>query len=100
MIVPASHCHETLQFHAFCCGQRRARPCISEPRIVGSDLRKFFMLALGWVLTLVGIVVTPMPIPIPLIGLLPLMAGPAILIHYSRPMRPFSQRLRHRVRLL
>jgi len=67
-------------------------------RIGGFTLRKYFMLALGWVLTLVGIVVTPMPIPIPLIGLLPLMAGLAILINYSRSMRRFIQRARHRVR--
>jgi hypothetical protein len=71
-----------------------------EPRIVGSYLKKFFMLALGWVLTLVGIVVTPMPIPIPLIGILPFMAGLAILIHYSRTMRRVIQRVRHRVRWL
>ena len=58
------------------------------------------MLAIGWVLTLIGIVVTPMPIPIPLIGLLPLMAGLAILIHYSRTMRRIIQRIRHRVRWL
>ncbi|MGZ5932985.1 MAG: hypothetical protein ACXWLC_10785 [Rhizomicrobium sp.] len=56
------------------------------------------MLAVGWLLTLIGIVVTPMPIPIPLIGLLPLMAGLAILINYSRTMRRIIQRLRHRVR--
>ena len=69
-----------------------------ESRIVGSSLRKYFMLTLGWVLTLVGIVVTPMPIPIPLIGILPFTAGLAILIHYSRTMRRVIQRVRHRVR--
>jgi hypothetical protein len=58
------------------------------------------MLTLGWILTIVGLVVTPMPIPIPLIGLLPLMAGLAILIHYSRRMRRLVQRVRHRVRWL
>ena len=49
-------------------------------------------------LTVVGLVVTPMPIPIPLIGLLPLMAGLAILINHSRTMRRVIQRIRHRVR--
>ena len=68
------------------------------PNRVGSPLLKYFMLALGWVLTIVGIVVMPMPIPIPLIGALPLMAGLAILIHYSRSMRRMVQRVRHRVR--
>ncbi len=62
------------------------------------DLRKFFILAAGWLLTVVGIVLTPMPIPIPLIGVLPLMAGLAILINYSRTMRRVIQRVRHRVR--
>jgi FtsH-binding integral membrane protein len=67
-------------------------------QITRLKLRTYFMLTLGWILTLVGIVVTPMPIPIPLIGLLPLMAGLAILIHYSRRMRRLIQRVRHRVR--
>ena len=63
-------------------------------------MHKILMLTLGWILTIVGVVVTPMPIPIPLIGLLPLMAGLAILIHYSRRMRRLIQRARHRVRWL
>lgn len=67
---------------------------------VGSQLRKYFMLTLGWFLTILGIVLTPMPIPIPLIGILPFMAGLALLIHYSRNMRRFIQRVRHRVRWL
>ncbi|MEJ1967197.1 MAG: hypothetical protein WDN03_00960 [Rhizomicrobium sp.] len=61
-------------------------------------MRKVLMLALGWVLTVVGIVLTPAPIPIPLAGLLPLAAGLAILINYSRTMRRAIQRMRHRVR--
>ncbi len=64
----------------------------------GCVLRKYLILAAGWLLTIIGAVLTPMPIPIPLIGLLPLMAGLAILINHSRPMRRFIQRLRHRVR--
>jgi hypothetical protein len=61
-------------------------------------MRKVLYLTAGWVLTLVGVIVTPMPIPIPLIGVLPLMAGLAILIHHSRTMRRAIQRARHRVR--
>jgi hypothetical protein len=61
-------------------------------------LRRYLILAAGWLLTIVGAVLTPMPIPIPLIGLLPLMAGLAILINHSRGMRRFIQRARHRVR--
>ena len=61
-------------------------------------MRKVILLALGWVLTAIGVVLTPMPIPIPLIGLLPLGAGLAILINNSRTMRRAIQRIRHRVR--
>ncbi len=63
-------------------------------------LRKVLILTAGWLLTLIGIVVTPMPIPIPLAGLLPLLAGLAILINHSRTMRRAIQRIRHRVRWL
>ncbi|HEY4941528.1 MAG TPA: PGPGW domain-containing protein [Rhizomicrobium sp.] len=61
-------------------------------------LRKILYLTAGWLLTIVGVVVTPMPIPIPLVGLLPLMAGLAILINHSRTMRRLIQRARHRMR--
>ena len=69
-------------------------------QIGGYRLRKILMLTLGWVLTIIGIVLTPAPIPIPLAGLLPLAAGLAILINYSRGMRRVIQRVRHRVRWL
>jgi hypothetical protein len=62
------------------------------------SVRKIFFLTIGWLLTLLGILITPMPIPIPLIGILPLMAGLSILIHHSRFMRRAIQRIRHRVR--
>jgi hypothetical protein len=62
------------------------------------SITRFFILVAGWLLTIVGVVLTPMPIPIPLIGVLPLMAGLAILINYSRLMRRVIQRVRHRVR--
>ena len=61
-------------------------------------MRKVLILTAGWLLTIVGVVLTPMPIPIPLIGVLPLMAGLAILINNSRAMRRVIQRVRHRVR--
>jgi hypothetical protein len=64
----------------------------------GRFLRRILILTAGWLLTIVGAILTPMPIPIPLIGLLPLTAGLAILINYSRPMRRAIQRVRHRVR--
>ena len=61
-------------------------------------VRKTVILAAGWILTLVGAILTPAPIPIPLIGIVPLTAGLAILIHHSRTMRRAIQRARHRVR--
>ena len=61
-------------------------------------MRKVFLLTIGWVLTIFGILITPTPIPIPLIGLVPLGAGLAILINNSRTMRRAIQRARHRVR--
>jgi hypothetical protein len=67
-------------------------------QIGGCGLRKIVMLTLGWLLTVVGIILTPAPIPIPLAGLLPLAAGLAILINHSRTMRRIIQRIRHRVR--
>jgi hypothetical protein len=63
-------------------------------------LRKILILSAGWVLTIMGAIITPMPIPIPLVGLLPLTAGLAILINNSRTMRRAIQRIRHRVRWL
>ena len=59
-------------------------------------MRKFFLLALGWVLVVVGLVVTPAPIPIPLLGVIPLLAGCAILTANSKTFRRALQRLRHR----
>ncbi len=61
-------------------------------------LRRFLLLSLGWVLTLFGAVLCVTPVPVPLIGLLPLTAGLALLIENSRTMRRAIQRVRHRVR--
>jgi len=61
-------------------------------------LRKILLLALGWVLTVFGAVLCVTPVPVPLIGLLPLGAGLALLIENSRTMRRAIQRIRHRVR--
>jgi hypothetical protein len=63
-------------------------------------LRKIAILTAGWLLTLAGILITPMPIPIPLIGIFPLLLGLSILINNSRTMRRLIQRVRHRVRWL
>ncbi|HJW42746.1 MAG TPA: hypothetical protein VJ476_16150 [Rhizomicrobium sp.] len=61
-------------------------------------MRRILLLSLGWLLVIFGALITPTPIPIPLIGLLPFTAGLAILINNSRTMRRAIQRARHRVR--
>ena len=64
----------------------------------GRDLRKILFLTVGWLLVVVGVLGTALPIP--LASLLPLAAGLALLINHSRTMRRMVQRLRHRVRWL
>jgi uncharacterized membrane protein YbaN (DUF454 family) len=59
-------------------------------------MRKFFILTLGWFLVAVGLVLTPAPVPIPLIGVVPLLVGCAILSTHSKRFRRALQRLRHR----
>ncbi len=51
-------------------------------------------------LLVVGLLLTPAPVPIPLIGVVPLLAGCAILSHHSRLFRRGLQRLRHRYRVV
>ena len=63
----------------------------------GWPLRKLFILTGGWALVVVGILLTPAPVPIPLIGVLPLLVGCAILSRHSRVFRRNLQYLRHRV---
>ncbi len=49
---------------------------------------------------IVGVLLTPAPVPIPLIGVVPLLAGCAILSRHSRLFRRGLQRLRHRFAFL
>ena len=42
-------------------------------------MRKLLLMTVGWCLVAIGIVLTPAPVPIPLIGVLPLLVGCAIL---------------------
>jgi hypothetical protein len=62
----------------------------------GVAMRRVFYLIVGWGLLIFGAVITPMPIPIPLIGLVPFLLGCAILSQYSKVFRRFLQYLRHR----
>ena len=59
-------------------------------------MRKIFLLSGGWCLVAVGVVLTPAPVPIPLIGVVPLLVGCAILSKHSKGFRRGMQRLRHR----
>ena len=59
-------------------------------------MRKLLLMACGWCLVAIGIVLTPAPVPIPLIGVLPLLIGCAILTTHSKNFRRMMQRIRHR----
>ena len=59
-------------------------------------MRKILLLALGWLLMVVGLALTLSPVPIPLIGILPLLVGCAILSANSKSFRRALQRLRLR----
>jgi uncharacterized membrane protein YbaN (DUF454 family) len=59
-------------------------------------MRKIILLIVGWFLVVVGLVLTPAPIPIPLIGIVPLLVGCAILSANSKNFRRMLQRLRQR----
>lgn len=59
-------------------------------------MQKALWLAAGWILVAVGIVLLPAPIPVPLIGVMPLLTGLAILTTHSKSVRRRLQYLRHR----
>ena len=59
-------------------------------------VQKTFWLGIGWVLVVAGVVLLPAPVPIPLIGIMPLLTGLAILTTHSKNMRRRLQYVRHR----
>ena len=60
-------------------------------------VKKFLILAGGWLLTIFGALLTPMPIPLPFpVGLMVFLVGCAILTTHSKPFRRSVQQLRHR----
>jgi uncharacterized membrane protein YbaN (DUF454 family) len=61
-----------------------------------SGMRRVAILAAGWTCLVVGIVLTPAPVPIPLIGIVPFLVGAAILCQHSKAFRRFFQYMRHR----
>lgn len=59
-------------------------------------MRKLSVIALGWALLIGGLLIIPMPVPVPLIGAVPMLLGCAILTSHSRYFRRGLQNLRHR----
>lgn len=59
-------------------------------------MRRIFFVCLGWTLVVIGALLTPAPVPIPLAGLGPLLLGCAILTAHSKSFRRGLQRVRHR----
>ncbi|MBI3676664.1 MAG: hypothetical protein HY243_08615 [Proteobacteria bacterium] len=59
-------------------------------------MRRVFLLIAGWGLVAIGIPLTFAPVPIPLIGVLPLLIGLAILTTHSKVVRRALQFTRHR----
>ncbi|MBV9991365.1 MAG: hypothetical protein JOZ72_08720 [Alphaproteobacteria bacterium] len=59
-------------------------------------MRRILLVVLGWTLIVIGAAVTPMPVPIPMIGLGPLLLGCAILTANSKSFRRGLARLRYR----
>ena len=50
-------------------------------------MRRIFFVGLGWTLIVFGLVIIPMPVPIPLIGFGPILIGSAILSAHSKSFR-------------
>lgn len=59
-------------------------------------MKKFLILAGGWIVTLAGAVVTSLPVPMPFpVGITLFLAGCAILTAHSKAFRRGVQYLRH-----
>jgi hypothetical protein len=60
-------------------------------------MRKILILAGGWMLTVAGALLTPMPLPLPFpVGATIFLVGCAILTTHSKRFRRWVQHLRHR----
>jgi hypothetical protein len=59
-------------------------------------MKKFLILAGGWFLTIVGGILTPIPLPLPFpLGIMMFLVGCAILTTHSKPFRRAVQYIRH-----
>ena len=59
-------------------------------------VRKLMVMAAGWGLLVAGAILCVTPVPLPLVGVLPLLTGCALLSAHSKLFRRRIQRLRHR----
>jgi hypothetical protein len=59
-------------------------------------VHRTFWLICGWLLVAVGVILLPAPVPVPLIGIMPLLIGLAILTTHSKPVRRRLQYARHK----
>ena len=60
-------------------------------------MRRYALLVAGWVLVVAGGILMFVPVPIPLIGVMPLLIGLALLTANSKPVRRRLQYARHRL---
>ena len=60
-------------------------------------MRRFALLAAGWILAVAGFLLMFVPIPVPLVGIMPLLVGLALLTGNSKAVRRRLQYARHRV---
>jgi hypothetical protein len=61
------------------------------------DMKKILILTGGWITTIVGALLTPIPLPLPFpLGIMMFLVGCAILTTHSKPFRRWVQHIRHR----
>lgn len=60
-------------------------------------MKRILIMAGGWTITVVGALVTSIPVPLPFpVGIMLFLIGCAILTTHSKPFRRLVQQLRHR----
>jgi len=60
------------------------------------EMKKLLILTGGWIITVVGAILTPIPLPLPFpVGIMMFLLGCAILTTHSKPFRRWVQHLRH-----
>jgi hypothetical protein len=60
-------------------------------------VQKFIILACGWIVAITGLLLTPLPIPLPFpVGAMLFLVGCTILTTHSKMCRRLLQRIRHK----